>query len=141
MNLQQGLCKPEQGGQPQDVMAPNIGSQAVRFHTLRPVLYPKTLNLSFHDTGSTTQPQVPQANISSSRVCPKNLKIGLRLAGNEGMEKNMETAITGLRLRNAGTEKNMKTTIMGYIGTIRIHSFIPSLPKARKLKTPTSEPI
>ena len=33
---------------------------------------------------------------------------------------------------NEGMEKNMETTIMGYIGTtIRIHSFIPSKPKAR----------
>ena len=38
---------------------------------------------------------------------------GLWLAGDEGMEKRTET------------------TIMGYIGiTIRIHSFIPSQPKA-----------
>ena len=47
------------------------------------------------------------------------------------MEKKMETNI-GLRVWGLAMEKKMETTIMGYIGTA-IHSFIPSLPKARLL--------
>ena len=47
------------------------------------------------------------------------------LAGNEGMEKKMETTMGFFGVE--GIEKKMETTTMGYIGTtVRIHSFIPS---------------
>ena len=53
---------------------------------------------------------------------------GLWLAGNDGMEKKMETAIivyTSLGFRRNGTK--IAITIMGYIGTtVSIHSVIPS---------------
>ena len=48
------------------------------------------------------------------------------------MEKEMESAI--MALGALGMERKMETTIMGFIGTMttmRIHSFIPSQPKAR----------
>ena len=39
----------------------------------------------------------------------------------------METTI-GFRVQgwNEGMEKNTETTTLGYVGTMRIHSFIPS---------------
>ena len=57
---------------------------------------------------------------------------GLWVAGNEGMEKRMETTISGLCKETIIPGFLGGNSMMGFIGTtIRIHSFILSKPKAR----------
>ena len=68
-------------------------------------------------------------------VVPVNLNLAADSALYPQLQRNLRRHLTGLGLAgNEGMEKNIETTKMGFIGTtIRIHSCIPSQPMARRL--------
>ena len=106
-----GYCRHSATDEPTDHAEQSVWSILAVHHYFcdSPVLKEQSPSKSLQDSPAWLPQTAVQVTLSPTLGRRDRLSSGLWLAGNEGMERNMETAI------------------LGYIGiTIRIHSFIPS---------------